>query len=62
GFVVYGPDGEEIVKGGPQPGRRPNVSANVIHTKPGQYVVQVHNYDPGQAIAYRLEVVPGSPP
>src|SRR5688500_9675520 len=31
GFVIYGPGGEEIVRGGAQPGRRPNVSADVIH-------------------------------
>jgi hypothetical protein len=61
GFIVYGPGGEEVVRGGAQPGMRPNVSANVITTKPGRYVVQVQNYDPGRAINYRLEVVAGRP-
>jgi hypothetical protein len=61
GFIVYGPGGEEVVRGGAQPGMRPNVSANVITTRAGRYVVQVHNYDPGRAITYRLEVVAGRP-
>jgi hypothetical protein len=61
GFIVYGPGGEEVVRGGAQPGMRPNVSANVITTRAGRYVVQVQNYDPGRAINYRLEVVAGRP-
>jgi hypothetical protein len=59
GFIVYGPNGEEVVRGGAQPGRRPNVSANVINTRPGGYVVQVQNYDPSRSIAYRLEIIAG---
>jgi hypothetical protein len=62
GFLVYGPGGEEIVRGGAQPGRRPNLSADVIHTRPGRYLVLVHNYDPAKAITYQVELLPGPPP
>src|SRR5262245_48771208 len=48
GFIVYGPNGEEVVRGGAQPGKRPNVSANVISTRPGRYIVQIQNYDPSR--------------
>jgi hypothetical protein len=61
GFIVYGPNGDEVIRGGAQPGRRPNVSANVITTRPGRYVVQVQNYDPARSITYRLEIVAGPP-
>lgn len=61
GFIVYGPGGDEVIRGGAQPGRRPNLSANVITTRPGSYLVQVQNYDPARPIAYKLDVVPGPP-
>ncbi|HEY3080995.1 MAG TPA: hypothetical protein VGM69_13965 [Chloroflexota bacterium] len=61
GFIVYGPNGQEVVRGGAQPGKRPNVSANVINTRPGRYTVQIQNYDPSRTITYRLEVVAGAP-
>jgi hypothetical protein len=62
GFVVYGPGGEEIVRGGAQPGLRPNVSADVIHTRRGPYLVQVHNYHPSRPISYRVELRAAPPP
>jgi hypothetical protein len=62
GFIVYGPNGEEIVRGGAQPGKRPNVSANVITTRPGRYTVLIQNYHPSRAIRYRLQIITGPPP
>lgn len=62
GFKVYDPDGRLIAEGGPQPGLRPNVSANVIATRDGTYLVQVHNYDPNVAIEYRIELILNPPP
>ena len=47
---------KEVIRGGAQPGKRPNVSANVINTRPGRYTVQVQNYDPSRSITYRLEL------
>jgi hypothetical protein len=61
GFVVYGPNGQEVVRGGAQPGKWPNVSANVINTRAGRYTVQVQNYDPAKTITFRVELVTGPP-
>jgi len=59
---VYGPGGELFVRGGAQPARQPNMSADVIHTQRGRYTVQVQNYDPVKTISFRIELVPGRPP
>jgi len=61
GFEVYGPDGALVVKGGAQPGLAANVSANVISTLPGRYMVKVYNYHPTAAIDYSVVLVTSKP-
>jgi hypothetical protein len=56
GFEIYGPNGELVVKGGAQPGMTANVSANVISTVAGRYLVKVYNYHPTAAVDYSVQL------
>jgi hypothetical protein len=56
GFVVYGPAGREITRGG-YTGRSPTHTTTVHADEPAVYLVQVNNYGRG-AIDYRLQLTP----
>lgn len=61
GFKVFGPEsGKLYVRGGGQPGLRPNVSGNLIETTAGTYLVQLYN-DAAAAVDYELTVTAGPP-
>src|SRR5438876_3600984 len=62
GFRVYSPNGKILVIGGAQGGLTPNVSANVIGTVPGTYLLQTYNAtNPGFPVDYWIRVVAGKP-
>ena len=61
GFRVYAPDGRNQVIGGAQGGLRPNVSANVIGTVRGRYLLQAYNDNPGLPVEYWVRVLAGRP-
>jgi 6-phosphogluconolactonase len=61
GFRVYSPDGRTQVIGGAQGGLQPNVSANVIATLRGRYLLQAYNDNPGLPVDYWVRVLAGRP-
>jgi hypothetical protein len=61
GFEIYAPDGSLQVRGGNQHGMFANVSANVISTMPGRYLVKVFNYHPTAAVDYEVTLVTSPP-
>jgi hypothetical protein len=59
GFRVYGPSaGRVYARSGAQPGLVPNLSADVVADRPGEYLVQLHRTDPARPIAYRVWITP----
>jgi hypothetical protein len=55
GFVLYGPNGQEITRGVYQGTRRPTHTGSHASNEPGIYLVQVYNSSPS-AIAYRVSL------
>jgi hypothetical protein len=56
GFVVYGPAGREVTRGGPT-GRTPTHSTTIYADAPAVYLIQVNNYGRG-TIVYRISQTP----
>lgn len=62
GFRVFGPNpNRDYGRGGVQRGHVPNVSGDVVDGEPGQYFVQVYNFNPGTHIGFALAVGPLGP-
>src|SRR5205823_1782411 len=59
GFQIFNPTGSIPIKGGVQVSLVPNVSANIISSQRGRYVVQVFNYNTNIAIDYLIRVTAG---
>jgi hypothetical protein len=57
GFRIYGPQPDVVyATGGGQPGMEWNVSADLIATDPGTYVVQVFNWNPDREIDFEVSL------